>query len=153
MSEELNFDTDGFAPVEIPVKYEGVRYVLREASAEVARQYRNAATNGMRIGGGVGMELSHIGDCQPILVGGCLFVAGQEHPVGEDAIRRWPDRIVRPLFEKARSISKLENLFGAIEGEPSTNGDADPEERALEQEEAAREAAKKPPSDSTPGSP
>lgn len=107
MSQDLVFD---LSFQEVPVVINGEEYVLREASAAAAKEYRNAALKSFKMGL-EGRPESIIGDglagAEPLLVSLCLFKKGATNPVGSKFVDALPSRVVKPLFEKAKEISDL----------------------------------------------
>jgi hypothetical protein len=120
---------DSLEPQEVPVTIAGKQYVLREASEDVACKFRNAAMRAARMTEGKVVGVDGLADAEPVLVGGCLFEKVEsEHKgetkvgwaaVGVAAVRTWPARIVKPLFERAKAMSDL-----AEGGETPAAGDA-----------------------------
>ena len=110
---------DELTPIEIPVTLGKTHYVLREASADAARQYRNSAATGATFKDGGVQTGSHVGDVQPLLVGLCLYevlewdeatqkaVKVSITPVGYNTVLKWNERIVKQLFDRAKAISNL----------------------------------------------
>ncbi len=110
MSDNLNFD---LTPTEINVVISGEKYLLCEASEAVAANYTNASLRGARMDrqGKMATLPSDLGGLQAILVSDCLFHATSEgepgSPVPLADVQRWPSRVVKPLFEKAKKISEI----------------------------------------------
>lgn len=110
MSEKLEFD---LTPQELAVTIGGREYVLREASAEAARQYRNAASKGMKFdGNGKPVSLGdNPADAELLLVSQCLFERyphngeTRERPVQPNTVKAWPDRVTKALFGKCKDLS------------------------------------------------
>jgi hypothetical protein len=122
MSDELNFDD--LSLIEVPVTIAGKKYVLREADEDTAAAYRNAAIAGARIEDGQLTEMpSNLAGVQSLLVSRCLFPCAESgspssKPVPREVVGSWPSRIVKPLFERAKEISELdedETLEGLVE--------------------------------------
>lgn len=108
MSEVLNLDD--LQPIEIPVTFRGVNYVLREASEDAACKYKNAlfkiAKPSQLEGGGVEIKsLEGAAELDVKLVSWCLFYQANNKSVPESELRTWPQRVVRQLFSKIREIS------------------------------------------------
>lgn len=111
MTNHEPMDFDDLAPQSVAVTIKGQKYVLREATEEAARQYRNAQYRSMKMGpDGKPSSLDGMADTGSILVSGCLFAvtATGESPVPLTAVRLWPARIVGPLFERAKFLSNLD---------------------------------------------
>ena len=114
MADELRFDA---TPTEIPVSIGDKPYVLCEADEATAVAYRNASVQGASVDNkGQVIHLGAVGSLQPLLVSRCLFQLvlkddGTEMkrlPVLERVVLKWPSRIVRPLFDRAKQISRLD---------------------------------------------
>ncbi|MCK9571408.1 kinetochore protein SPC24 [Candidatus Pacearchaeota archaeon] len=106
MSEEFNFDD--LTTIEIPVKYKGESYVLREASEASTCQYENAKAKCVKMADGkfAGID-GPMADTEPLLVSLCLFDSSGAN-VALTTIRSWPGRLVKKLFDKAKQISELD---------------------------------------------
>jgi hypothetical protein len=122
-SQQLDFDTeDSLTPIEVPVKYKGEHYVLKEATEEESRRYRNMRLRNIKYGpGGEITSLEGMADLSSFLVSLCLWkltADGQRKPVSVAIIRQWPARIVDKLAERAKEISWLDE---------SRESDPDPE--------------------------
>jgi hypothetical protein len=113
ISQEMNFDD--LQPIEIPVKFRNRRFGLREASGDSAVKYRNAMLDATRLGpDGKPISVKGMANIEPLLVSMCLieYIADKdgkdrERPVSEAAVRSWPNRILKPLYEKCKAISAL----------------------------------------------
>ncbi len=112
MSESFDFD---LTPIEIHVTIAGNKYVLREADEETAKLYNNARIQGTPVKDAeiVGFP-SNLGGLQSLLVSQCLFPLNSEGEPLRDCVRRetvnkWPSRVVKPLFIKAKEISELDD--------------------------------------------
>lgn len=99
--EEMKFD---LSFIEIPVNISGTKYILREASSDIASKYRKFIMDQKRSDGD-GYK-SGLADAEPLLVSMCLFTEeGKSVPV--ETIKKWPERIQKQLFFKARDMSAL----------------------------------------------
>lgn len=115
--DELLFDT--LIPAEVPVKIRNKdgtvqSFVLREASAEAARQFRNCATRAAKMQDGRVTGVDGLADAEILLVSHCLFRQNvkadgtpQDVPVSQGELRTWPSKVVSRLFERAKEISEL----------------------------------------------
>lgn len=111
MSDEFNFDD--LQIKEKPVTIQGVNYVLREANGDAACKYRNALLGQVELGSdGVPKKLGKVADVEPMLVSLCISkVQGEGKPiatVNEQDVRRWPNRVIKPMFEWIKKNSDLE---------------------------------------------
>lgn len=109
MSEELgNFDS-------LELKEKGFtigdkRYVVVEADANAAREFRNTTMIGTQMKGRKVTKLGTIADAPIKLVSCCLFEddgSGRKR-VPTSKLGTWPERIVKPIFEWIKEISDLE---------------------------------------------
>lgn len=109
------FDFGGLEPRSVPVKYEGKNYVLREASEDAHVKYRNAVLRASKLNekGNIS-SMDGMADSEPILVAACLFEqytdakgAQRERPMLVNQILQWPTRVVKPLYEKAKEMSDI----------------------------------------------
>ena len=102
----MKFD---LTPVEEEVLISDIAYTLREASGETAGKYQEKLIQFMKpnvegkpttLGGG-------ISSIEPLLVHWCLFDADNKN-VKIDVIKKWPARIQKELFKKAKEMSGLD---------------------------------------------
>jgi hypothetical protein len=98
--------------IEVPVTIGEDRYVMREASEEVATAYQIAMMRGMQVvDGKVRGNLGGLADAQSLLLSRCILRYGGDdkpHPVDRNVIRQWPSRIVKQLFERLTKISEID---------------------------------------------
>lgn len=100
----MDFDSaPEFAPREVRVTYKQQAYTLKQASAEVTRQYRNASARSVRMLDGKMVGLGDVGDVEMLLVAGCLFKDGK--PMIAPQLKEWDGKVTKWLFEKAKAIS------------------------------------------------
>lgn len=104
--DTMNFDD--LTLIEIPVSINKEKFFLREATEDAARQYRNASVAAARMEDGKVVGVSGVGDIQSLLISLCLFTADTGKNIPLSVVRGWPSRIVRPLFDKAKEISQLD---------------------------------------------
>lgn len=112
MSREIE-DLDVIA---IPFKFQGRRYLLREASEPSAVRYRAAQLRGVAFGDDGRVvpdadKVHNVYEAQAAFVGENVFAvddAGQaaSEPLGA-AVQAWPHRHVRRLFRELEGISLL----------------------------------------------
>jgi hypothetical protein len=112
LTEEFTFD---LTPIEIKVKVGERHYILREATGEAARTYRNQMTDCLTLGdSGKPRKVSGIASLEPLLVSLCLFdQAGNLVP--ESILIKWPARILRKLYDKAKLISLIDDEDETVE--------------------------------------
>lgn len=106
----MEYTEDDLAPAEVPVKYGKKELVLREATAEAARLFRNSATRGARLMDDKSVILSEVGEAEITLLANCLFekFKGGDRPVGASFVRGMLSHIARELFDRAKKISRLD---------------------------------------------
>ena len=105
-------DKDGSPlPVEIEITYRGTKYMLCEATGDVAARYQNAIFRASRLDDGKLVGMDGLADASLILVAGCLFHRDKDGKKGASVslptIKAWPNRNTKKLFETARDISDL----------------------------------------------
>ena len=109
--KDNDFDFSELTLIEFPVKIGDKECVLREASEDAARQYQNALTRHTSIEDGkVRGIMGPIADTQSLFVSLCMFESsddGKERRVDVKEVRKWPARVVKKLFDKAKEISEI----------------------------------------------
>lgn len=116
MEESLNIS---LKTIEIPVNIDGKPHVLVEASADVARQYKNSIVRSTKFEDGKPSGVDGIADAEIELVSGCLFeiVNGKDRKqIHRSILSNWPNKAVKPLYDKVRQISNLVENNPAAEG-------------------------------------
>jgi hypothetical protein len=107
MSEEFNFDFDHDQPAEVKIKFQSRVWTLREATEETAVKWRGMQLSNARVvDGQLQANVDRIAESQAFLVSRCLFDE-EGKPVKLDVVKAWPSRVVRPLFERCKEISSL----------------------------------------------
>lgn len=119
-----DLDFDDLKPVEIPVRFQGKRYILREASVTAAVQFRNANVRGTKWE--EGKIVGHEGTTQsePLLVSLCLCETDPDPNSGKDGVKirtdkngnpvtvpypqimQWPYAVQKRLFDTVKEVSK-----------------------------------------------
>lgn len=109
-------------PITFPIRVRGHRYLVREASEDAARKYRNAGAQSARMQDGKVVGVVGIADVQSLLVSLCTYIPdadgrirmlkGDDRPdprylVSLDKVRSWSSKTVQDLFEKIKKISDL----------------------------------------------
>lgn len=110
MADEL-MDLGDLAPVEISCKIGGKPYLLREADAAGAAKYRNYMMACTRMTDGKVTGVKDLADAEVLLVSLCLFHCddkGMWVTVPAATLKSWPARVLKPLFDKAKEISQLD---------------------------------------------
>ncbi len=108
-TSEMNFDD--LTLIEVPVKIQGKKYVLREASGDAACKWRNMLLKSTKLGpDGRPTSIDGMADSDPYLVSLCLFEVTDkgDKAVPLHTIRAWPNRVQKDLCERAKAISCLE---------------------------------------------
>lgn len=108
-----------------PVKIGDQYYLVREASCEAARRYRNGVLEGLRFdANGKPTQVTGLANIEPQLLSDCLFHAKwregivPDHeptadelecvgPVSKSEVLNLPSRIVTPLVDYVKKISGL----------------------------------------------
>ena len=107
MSIGSSIDLGDISLIEIQYTIGGVDYILKEASGDAACQYRNALFKDIQLGPeGKPSKIGNMADVEPLLVSLCLFNP-EGRKIAVDSIRKWPNRIIKQLFEKVKEISDL----------------------------------------------
>ena len=104
-------DFGDLSVAEREVKAGGKLYVLVEASEDAACKYRNSQTRELVLGpDGKPTGLRNMADTGPYLLSLCLYEVTDKGrlPVPLKTIRSWPARVVGPLVDLARKMSKLD---------------------------------------------
>jgi hypothetical protein len=106
-------------PIEVPVKIEGKDYILRERSAAVGIEWRDAMTEGRKVEQTfdkegkvtkVEADMSRTGKADMVQLSQSLyFVNGDggasEKPVGQAHIIGWKDSLIQELLKELNRIS------------------------------------------------
>ena len=126
----MSFDFADLRPLEVPVRIpvkEGKfhpdgaprDFVLKEATADVARIYRNAQMRSTKLVDGKPAQIDGFADADLLLLHGCLFEVLQAPAAGaqpalpphgvlaKSFISSLPNRVSRPLIAKCKHISGL----------------------------------------------
>jgi hypothetical protein len=93
----------------------GKNYILREASEDAARKYRNSAVRAAKMSDGKIVGMDGVGDVQSVLVAACLFEEGSNRCVTEAVVRTWPSRVVKPMFDWVKEVSKLDESSNSLD--------------------------------------
>lgn len=100
---------------EEPVRIKGVDYILIECSEEDATRWRNHAIRAAKMKSGKVSAMGDIAEMEPILVSYCLHTKDKRQPVPLSTILQWPSRYVKPIFERAKVISGLNEKLTAAQ--------------------------------------
>lgn len=115
--DELIFDS--LVPLEVPVRIkmkDGTirQFVLKEAHAEAARQFRNCATRAAKMTDGRVTGVDGIADAELLLVSLCIFRRDEKADgttmdvtISQGDIRTWKSKVVTTLFNRVKEISDL----------------------------------------------
>jgi hypothetical protein len=112
--EEFRFED--LEPIAIPVTIGKKAYILREATGDDACKWRKYLFRSTKMEGGKPiMSMDTLADSEPLLLSYCMHEEyadkngeTKERKVDLQVIRAWPNRVIRPLFEKAKAISALD---------------------------------------------
>lgn len=110
MPQELDFDD--LTPTEIPIKIKGVvKYILKEASADVAIKYRNASMKGASIDTeSKRVSPGESAGAEAIAVAASLYELfgdgnSKQRPVLLSTVLGWKNDVVKQLFDRLKEIS------------------------------------------------
>ena len=104
MTAELNLST---SRTEIPIKIDGETYTLKEADGQTARIYKNMLLQSAKTEKSGTRTFEGIADVEARLVSMCLFTETGSN-VSESKVLSWPHRVIKPIYEKAKEISCLD---------------------------------------------
>lgn len=116
-TNENEYDLDRIRiPIALRVKGELKPHVLYEASGEAASRFRNhIIADATFVDGKLSKVGKSVANAEPLLVSLCLFelVKGAdgeetEKPVTEGAVKKWPARVQKALFDRIKEISDLD---------------------------------------------
>ncbi len=96
----------------LDVTIAGEKYILAEATGDAAVKYRNQAIAGAKMVDGKVTGFRNVADVEPLLVSLCLWKLtddGRLSAVTEKTVRSWPSHYQKDLFERAKSISNLDD--------------------------------------------
>lgn len=110
-------DYDNYVPREVPVKYQGRSFILREAKGGPVTAYRNFLISGMTLGaGGKPVALRGVASAEPLLISKCLFeivkdpkteTGTREKALSEADVGQFPNKMQKDLFETLKAISDI----------------------------------------------
>lgn len=103
---------DDLTPIEIKLRLGGEEYILREASEGAVCQFKNALMRCTKMNSdGKVSFIENAADVEPFLVSLCLFKVTEKGPIPVPliTIKAWTSRVVKPLFDKAKEISNLDD--------------------------------------------
>jgi hypothetical protein len=113
-----NLDFTDYTPWEQEVGYAGVKYMLREATGEAARQYRTASLRGVELDRDedanktTTRRLEAITGVESLLVSLCLFSkdGGGKYTVSvpESVVSSFPSKVQKAWFDKIKEVSDLD---------------------------------------------
>lgn len=116
---ELVIDFDDLAPIEIPVKYLGKQYILKEPTGDVVARWRNTVLKCTKLTDGKPSQIDGLADSEPLLVSMCLFER-QDSPRGGtgwvdkqvpvNVVRSWQGQVVKRLFDECKRIGQLDEI-------------------------------------------
>ncbi len=108
LGAEIVFDSP--LPVEVPISFRGSKYLLVEASGEVACRYRNAILAASKLSrDGKTVSINGLADTQLLLISLCLFEAEPRKAVKLDELKKWPAKFLEVLFTRAKAISGIDS--------------------------------------------
>jgi hypothetical protein len=107
MQVTIDLDFSDLEPYVLPFEVEGKKYELREPTSNARRKYNNERMNRVLYENGAVSGMRDIADLEPMLVSLCCFDVDTNKPVPETVIGNWSGRMVKRLFEAAKTISLI----------------------------------------------
>jgi hypothetical protein len=101
-------DLSDLEPVELPFRFGGKSYLLREASEAAIIKWRSTLFHDAKFVDGKPTNLEELAPMNSLLVSLCTFEAETGKPVSVETVRAWSARLVSRLYETARNISGLD---------------------------------------------
>ena len=94
--------------IRIPLTGGLAGYTLVEADGAAARAWRSSLVKVKKYHRGkpVDFDTSGLADADTLLVSLCLLDP-EGKPVPHETVKGWPARVIKPLFEKVKEISEL----------------------------------------------
>lgn len=110
-----DMDLGDASPIVVNVTLKGAKYTLHEADEAAVVAYRNCQMASTKINeAGKPTGIDGMAAVEPLLVSHCLRDSrGELVPEGE--IMTWLHRHVRPLFDRAKEISELDQTDETVE--------------------------------------
>lgn len=107
--EEMSFES--LDRIIVPITIGSRKFKLYDASEDAAVKFQNIASRAAKFTGGELSGIEGAANVEPLLVSMCLWEVkdGQEISISEGEIRKWPSRVVKPIFDKARKISGMDD--------------------------------------------
>lgn len=122
MPNEIDFGD--LTPVEVPIKWRGKRYILREPSGAAVKTYQRSGLAGAEMSFNDGNDtrilrnFNGVAGNEASLISQCLYTADKDghvpldnngdadprHLVAERVIESWPQRVKKQLFEKLEEM-------------------------------------------------
>lgn len=101
-------------------------YELREATGADATKFRDFIVQRTKLGpNGKPQSMGAIAGSEPMLVSMCLFYGDTNKNVPENVVRKWPARIQKELFQRAKEISGLKE---ELEGDDEDSAKNEPDD-------------------------
>jgi len=127
VNEGLAFSTER---IEIPISIDNRDYVLVEASGSAGAKYRNEIVASMILDSkGKPKGMGKIANADLLLLSLCLYKVndeGKRELVALGAIQQLPHRVFKPLVDKLKQISELQDTEEEdelVKNEPSNSTD------------------------------
>jgi hypothetical protein len=106
------YDFESLVTIEVPVKYKGRNYIMREATGEVVARYRDRMMQSARMNAdGKIQGFDRLQETEMYLLSWCLFEVngeGGQVPVTYQHIKDWQNRVVSTLLKDLKLISEIE---------------------------------------------
>ena len=90
------------------IDIDGIEYIMKQASAGVAREYKNRQLKAIKMGAnGKPAGFDDLGALEIFLVSKCLFLEGKE--VSFNTIANWNNDVVKSIYDDIREMSNLKD--------------------------------------------
>lgn len=106
---DIELDFSDLEPIEKPFSYQGVDYILVEASADNVRKFNNERTSRIEFGtNGKVSRVNNVADLVFVLLHGSVLFAKDRTAVPEAKLKSWSGRLVEKLFTTLKIISGID---------------------------------------------
>lgn len=113
--DEVLFLEEDLQPRRFKFNHDGKRYLVTEASAGAAREYKNACFKATKLSAGKVSSLEGMADVEPLLVSLCTFevpATGDPIPVSRETVNGWQHRMTQKIYDKIKEVSDLSDPTG-----------------------------------------
>jgi hypothetical protein len=114
MLEQLDYSTLEIREIQVTGIDKKV-YVLREADGKTVTEHRNAIMSSTQFGpDGKVVGIKSLASVEAKFVASCMWNEQNNHPTTA-LIQSWPGRVQKELYEKAKELSDIGEVFPAFE--------------------------------------